>query len=58
MDCPWKDIMVTCWAENPLDRLEFSEIVVAFTDLKKKFDGTVTTEKAENCDSKELIRKK
>jgi hypothetical protein len=28
--------MVTCWAENPLDRLEFSEIVEAFTDLKSK----------------------
>jgi serine/threonine protein kinase len=27
MDCPWKDIMVKCWAENPQDRLEFSEIV-------------------------------
>jgi hypothetical protein len=26
-DCPWKDVMVKCWAENPLDRLEFSEIV-------------------------------
>jgi serine/threonine protein kinase len=44
MDCPWKDIMVTCWAENPLDRLEFSEIVEAFTDLKKKFDGTHASE--------------
>jgi hypothetical protein len=27
-DCPWKDLMVKCWAENPLERLEFSEIVV------------------------------
>jgi hypothetical protein len=35
-DCPWKDIMVTCWAENPLDRLEFREIVEAFTELKRK----------------------
>jgi serine/threonine protein kinase len=25
-DCPWKDVMVKCWAENPLDRLEFHEI--------------------------------
>jgi Protein tyrosine and serine/threonine kinase len=58
MDCPWKDIMVTCWAENPLDRLEFSEIVEAFTDLKKKFDETSASEKAANCDSKGLIRKK
>jgi hypothetical protein len=37
-DCPWKDIMVTCWAENPLDRLEFSEIVEAFTALKSKIE--------------------
>jgi hypothetical protein len=27
LDCPWKDIMVKCWAENPQDRLEFSDIV-------------------------------
>ncbi|GKY91662.1 hypothetical protein MPSEU_000138100 [Mayamaea pseudoterrestris] len=26
-DCPWKDIMVKCWAENPHDRLEFKDIV-------------------------------
>ena len=37
-DCPWKDIMVKCWAENPLDRLEFSEIVEGFNaiDLELK----------------------
>lgn len=58
MDCPWKDIMVTCWAENPLDRLEFSEIVEAFTDLKKKFDGSLASGKAEDCYSKESIKKK
>lgn len=28
-DCPWKDVMVRCWAENPQDRPEFSEIVVS-----------------------------
>lgn len=38
-DCPWKDIMVTCWAENPLDRLEFREIVEAFTELKRNLCG-------------------
>jgi Protein tyrosine and serine/threonine kinase len=26
-DCPWKDLMVKCWEENPQDRLEFTEIV-------------------------------
>ena len=32
-DCPWKEIMVKCWAENPLDRLEFSEIVEGFNSI-------------------------
>ena len=32
-DCPWKEIMVKCWAENPLDRLEFSEIVEGLNEL-------------------------
>lgn len=35
-DCPWKDIMVKCWAENPLDRLEFGEIVQALSLVAKK----------------------
>jgi serine/threonine protein kinase len=26
-DCPWKDLMVQCWAENPMDRLDSSDIV-------------------------------
>ena len=26
-DCPWKDLMQECWAENPLERPEFSDIV-------------------------------
>lgn len=32
-DCPWKDIMVQCWAENPNDRLEFDEIVEKLSEL-------------------------
>jgi len=32
-DCPWKDIMVKCWAENPLDRLEFRDIVRELNSL-------------------------
>jgi len=35
-DCPWKDIMVKCWAENPLDRLEFSDIVRELNVLVKQ----------------------
>jgi Protein tyrosine and serine/threonine kinase len=38
-DCPWKDIMVKCWAENPLDRLEFSEIVQELDALVKHQNG-------------------
>jgi len=34
-DCPWKDIMVKCWAENPRDRLTFSEIARELNDLSK-----------------------
>lgn len=32
-DCPWKHIMVKCWAEKPTDRMEFTEVVDAFTEL-------------------------
>jgi serine/threonine protein kinase len=56
-DCPWKDIMVTCWAENPLDRLEFSEIVEAFTDLKNKFnEETAAAKKSDSGETTPLIR--
>eukprot|EP00559_Dactyliosolen_fragilissimus_P006279 CAMPEP_0184870740 /NCGR_PEP_ID=MMETSP0580-20130426/38621_1 /TAXON_ID=1118495 /ORGANISM="Dactyliosolen fragilissimus" /LENGTH=986 /DNA_ID=CAMNT_0027373005 /DNA_START=554 /DNA_END=3514 /DNA_ORIENTATION=- len=26
-ECPWSDLMVTCWSENPTDRMTFVEIV-------------------------------
>ena len=35
-DCPWKDIMVKCWEENPHDRLEFGEIVQELSLVAKK----------------------
>jgi Protein tyrosine and serine/threonine kinase len=35
-DCPWKDIMVKCWAENPQDRLEFHDILAELTDLSQR----------------------
>ncbi|CAB9497840.1 Ephrin type-B receptor 3 (Fragment) [Seminavis robusta] len=34
-DCPWKELMVKCWEENPLDRLEFTEIVQQLGDVAK-----------------------
>jgi serine/threonine protein kinase len=34
-DCPWKELMVKCWAENPSDRLEFSEIVDELNSISK-----------------------
>jgi serine/threonine protein kinase len=37
-DCPWKDVMVKCWAENPQDRLGFNEIVVELNRISKKLD--------------------
>ena len=33
-DCPWKDLMTECWAENPLERLEFSDIVSRLNDIQ------------------------
>jgi serine/threonine protein kinase len=35
MDCPWKDLMVKCWAETPQDRLEFDAIVAELNRLTK-----------------------
>jgi len=37
-DCPWKDIMVKCWAENPRDRLGFNEVVVELNRISKELD--------------------
>jgi len=33
MDCPWKDIMVKCWEENPSDRLDFVNIAKKLGDM-------------------------
>lgn len=57
LDCPWKDIMVKCWEENPLNRLEFSEIVerlneTIITILSDKMLGKVDEKEEEvekNC---------
>jgi serine/threonine protein kinase len=35
LDCPWKDLMVRCWAENPQDRLEFRDIVRELDNILK-----------------------
>lgn len=39
MDCPWKDLMVKCWAETPQDRLEFDEIVTELNRLTKEVES-------------------
>jgi len=38
-DCPWKDLMVKCWEENPHDRLQFSEIVQALGVVSKGLES-------------------
>lgn len=35
-DCLWKDVMVKCWAENPLDRLGFDDIVKELNEILAK----------------------
>lgn len=39
-DCPWKDLMVKCWEENPHDRLEFAEIVQELGVVSKELAET------------------
>ena len=33
--CPWKNLMVQCWEEHSLDRLEFSKAVELFDEVGK-----------------------
>jgi mitogen-activated protein kinase kinase kinase 9 len=52
-DCPWKDVMVKCWAENPHDRLEFSDIVRELGDILKEILSkrvNITIKEQENED--------
>lgn len=49
-DCPWKDIMVKCWAENPLDRLEFRDIVRELNKLTKHGSPIANGSKRPNID--------
>jgi serine/threonine protein kinase len=42
-DCPWKDLMVQCWAENPQDRLEFQDIHAELNELTKRLQETTST---------------
>jgi serine/threonine protein kinase len=37
-DCPWKVIMVKCWAENPHDRLDFGEVVLKLNEIHETMD--------------------
>lgn len=37
-NCPWRDVMVKCWAETPKDRLGFNEVVAELNRISKEFD--------------------
>lgn len=52
-DCPWKDIMVKCWEENPHDRLEFGEIVQELSLVAKKLAKARTDRAREERESSE-----
>jgi hypothetical protein len=43
-DCPWKHIMVKCWEENPMDRLEFDEIVEMFNNVMENLSPEQMTQ--------------
>lgn len=42
-DCPWKDVMVQCWAENPHARPEFSEIVTELNEGRKEIEKQIAS---------------
>jgi hypothetical protein len=52
-DCPWKEVMVKCWAEHPQDRLAFSDIVeqlgAILKDIQRK-NINITIQEQENED--------
>lgn len=37
-DCPWKDVMVKCWAELPQDRLDFNEVVAELNRISRDME--------------------
>jgi serine/threonine protein kinase len=51
-DCPWKDVMVRCWAENPHDRPEFSDIVVELNEDRKEVERQLASIDKANDDSR------
>ncbi|KAL3917491.1 MAG: hypothetical protein SGILL_004691, partial [Bacillariaceae sp.] len=38
-DCPWKELMVRCWAENPHDRPEFGQVALELNQMTKTVDA-------------------
>ena len=38
-ECPWRDVMAACWAEDPLDRPSFAAIFAALSRLHEDLTG-------------------
>ena len=47
-DCPWKELMAECWAENPLERLEFSDIVARLNEIQGSSQSSRSSTSASN----------
>ncbi len=47
-DCPWNDLMVKCWSNEPTDRPEFTEIVAYLNKLLADMGVTDDDEKDES----------
>ena len=45
MDCPWKDLMVRCWAEHPQERLQFRDIIDELNRIVKEVQATESASK-------------
>lgn len=52
-DCPWKDLMVKCWEENPHDRLEFTSIVQELGVVTRELEDSQNRDDSELADGDE-----
>ena len=48
-ECPWRDVMAACWAEDPLDRPSFAAIFAALSRLHAKLQEEAATSHAEGA---------
>jgi serine/threonine protein kinase len=56
-NCPWKDLMVKCWRENPKDRPSFEEIVIELGTLLDTLPADEATGTVDGADEKNIFKR-